>query len=140
MNKEAETAAARLWRDRAEIREQERNEALAQARLAEARCALLATENEHLRLELASLRAFASLDPKRTKTSEIEAEMEAVKEALVSLLAPSEPDANRPSAVRAENRQLDAGNVVEIARTRSSEMLREEPRLPRATWDFPQRM
>src|SRR4051812_31914494 len=67
MNKEAETAAARLWRDRAEIREQERNEALAQARLAEARCALLAGENEHLRLELASLRAFASLDPKRTK-------------------------------------------------------------------------
>ena len=41
MSEDAEAAAARLWRDRAQIREQERNEAQARARIAEEKVAIL---------------------------------------------------------------------------------------------------
>jgi hypothetical protein len=81
MSEEGETDAARLWRDR-----------VAQARLAEATCAVRAAENERLRLEnerltieLARLRAFASPDPK-----EIEVQIDALRTALLEVLVSSE--------------------------------------------------
>jgi hypothetical protein len=46
MNDAAETVAARLWRDRAEIRERERGEARAQARIAAEKVAILSAEKE----------------------------------------------------------------------------------------------
>ena len=45
MNYGAESATARLWRDKAEIREQERNEARAQTKIAEEKVAILTAEN-----------------------------------------------------------------------------------------------
>ena len=88
MNDGAETAAARLWRDRAEIREQERNEALAQARLAQERCVMLIAENERLAAEIAHLRARVPADPRQPST-EIEVQMETLRIALLEVLAPS---------------------------------------------------
>ena len=44
----AENVTARLWRDRAQIREDERDEAQARARLAEEKVAALTAENEQL--------------------------------------------------------------------------------------------
>jgi hypothetical protein len=55
MHHEAESAAARLWRDKAERRERERNEAQAQTRIAEEKVAILnrlAAENARLRAQL----------------------------------------------------------------------------------------
>ena len=46
MNDVAETDAARLWRDRAQIREHERDEARAQARIAAEKVAILSAEND----------------------------------------------------------------------------------------------
>jgi len=51
MNDAAETAAARLWRDRAQIREHERDEARAQARIAAEKVAILSAENDRLSTE-----------------------------------------------------------------------------------------
>src|SRR5918994_525358 len=48
MGDTAETAASRLWRDRAQLREQERNEALARAQLAEEQVVVLTAENDRL--------------------------------------------------------------------------------------------
>src|SRR5919199_1922253 len=48
MSDKAETAAIRLWRDRAHLREQERNEAQARARIAEEKVAILTAENDRL--------------------------------------------------------------------------------------------
>ena len=45
MHHGAESAAARLWRDKAERREQERNEAQAQTRIAEEKVAILGTRD-----------------------------------------------------------------------------------------------
>jgi hypothetical protein len=111
MNDGAETAAARLWRDRAEIREQERKESLAQVRLARERCAMLIAENERLAAEIAHLRAHVPADPRQPKT-EIEMQMEALRIALVEVLAP--PERITPNC---------SGTAV-------STMPREEPRLP----------
>ena len=44
----AENAASRLWRDRAQLREQERNEVQARARVAEENVATLTAENDRL--------------------------------------------------------------------------------------------
>ena len=48
MNYGAESATARLWRDKAEIREQERNEARAQTKIAEEKVAILTCSSQHL--------------------------------------------------------------------------------------------
>jgi hypothetical protein len=127
MREEGETAAARLWRDRAENREQERNEALARARLAEATCAVLAAENEGLRLELARLRAFASPDLKQPKT-EIEVQMEALRTALLEVLGSSE--GFTPKEPGGSNKYGNSPSDLSV------KPLQEELRLPPATWDF----
>src|SRR3954463_10168387 len=48
MGETAENVAARLWRDRAQIREEERDEAQARARLAEEKLTALTAENDQL--------------------------------------------------------------------------------------------
>jgi glutamate 5-kinase len=55
MSDTTENAATRLWRDRVHLREQERNEAQARARLAEEQVAALTAENERLATENARL-------------------------------------------------------------------------------------
>ena len=113
MSERPESAATRLWHDRVQLREQERDEALRQTRLAEERAAVLAAENERLvtenaqlndqndrlameiarltaqkdRLatEITRLRAQLPPDPASART-ETEQEMQALREALLSLL------------------------------------------------------
>ena len=82
----AESAAARLWRDKAERREQERNEARAQTRIAEEKVTILAAENYRLAAENALLRAQMGSDILQAK-AETEMQMEALREALIPLLA-----------------------------------------------------
>jgi regulator of replication initiation timing len=77
--RDAETAAARLWRDRAEIREHERDEARAQVRIAEQKLAILTAENDRLASENAQLRH--QLDQDDTGM-----QMEAIRTALTPLL------------------------------------------------------
>jgi hypothetical protein len=85
MSDEKETVASRLWRDRAQIREQERDDALARARIAEDKVALLIAENDQLMAENARLRA--SLNPDATRArSETEQQMQALRGALMPLL------------------------------------------------------
>jgi chromosome segregation ATPase len=115
MGDAAEKAASRLWRDRAELREQERNEAQAQARIAEEKLAALTDENdrlarrnsqlgeqsnrlaievarlgaqnERLAAEIARMRALA---PGAAQAhAETEEQMEALRTELESLLDPS---------------------------------------------------
>ena len=86
MNYGAESAAARLWRDKAEIREQERNEARAQTRIAEEKVAILTAENHRLASENARLRAQMGADPVQAK-AETEMQMDALRAALIPLLA-----------------------------------------------------
>jgi hypothetical protein len=82
----AESAAARLWRDKAEVREQERNEARAQARISEEKVAILTAENHRLASENARLRAQISAHPVQAE-AETEMQMEALRAALIPLLA-----------------------------------------------------
>src|SRR3954471_11221392 len=56
MSDKAETAAIRLWRDRVQVREQERNEAQARARIAEEKVAALTAEDDRLAREKTHLR------------------------------------------------------------------------------------
>jgi glutamate 5-kinase len=114
MSDRAETAAARLWRDRTQLREQERNEAQARARTAEERLAALIGENERLATEnarlsgqndrlaaevarlsdqndrlateVARLRTPLTPDP-ACAPAEAEREVEALRDALLSMLA-----------------------------------------------------
>lgn len=85
MSDEKETVASRLWRDRVQIREQERNEALARLRIAEEKVAILLAENDRLTAENARLRALLSPDTARART-ETEQQMQALKGALMPLL------------------------------------------------------
>lgn len=85
MSDEKETVASRLWRDRVQIREQERNEALARLRIAEEKVAILLAENDRLTAENARLRALLSPDAARART-ETEQQMHALKGALMPLL------------------------------------------------------
>ena len=85
MSDKAETAAIRLWRDRAHLREQERNEAQARARIAEEKVAILTAENDRLADEIARLRALLNPDAARAR-SETEQQMEDLRTALLSLL------------------------------------------------------
>ena len=57
MSNTAESAIARLWRDRVQRREQERNEAQTRACVAEERLAALTAETERLARENALVRA-----------------------------------------------------------------------------------
>ncbi|MDR7037952.1 regulator of replication initiation timing [Methylobacterium sp. BE186] len=86
MSEEPENVATRLWRDRVQVREQERNEALARARVAEEKVALLVAENDRLELEIARLRTLLAPDAARAQ-AETEAQMEALRGALLPLLS-----------------------------------------------------
>ena len=55
MSDTTENAATRLWRDRVQLREQERNEAQIRARLAEEKVAALTAENDRLAHEKARM-------------------------------------------------------------------------------------
>ena len=111
MSEPTENAATRLWRDRVQLREQERDEAQARARLAEEKVAALTAENDrlacqnaHLRdqsnrfamevarlnaqnerlaADIAGLRALRAAEAARSET---EQQMEDLRTALVSLL------------------------------------------------------
>ena len=85
MSDEHETVATRLWRDRVQIREQERNDAQARARIAEEKVAILIAENDRLMAENARLRAQLNPDMNQAR-SETEQQMEALKGALMPLL------------------------------------------------------
>ena len=113
MSDRTEPAVTRLWHDRVQLREQERDEALRRARMAEEKVAdleaeneRLGTENAHLKdqndrlameiarlsaqndrllTEIARLRALLPPDPANART-ETELQMEALREALVALL------------------------------------------------------
>jgi regulator of replication initiation timing len=85
MSDEKESVASRLWRDRVQIREQERNDAQARARIAEEKVAILMAENDRLTADNARLRALLNPDAVRTR-SETEQQMEALRGALMPLL------------------------------------------------------
>jgi chromosome segregation ATPase len=112
MGDDAENAASRLWRDRAHVRERERNEAQARAWAAEDKLAALTAENDRLAsrnthlgdqnnrlaVEIARLGAqndrlaveiarLRTLMPDTARThAETEQQMEALRTELVSLL------------------------------------------------------
>ena len=86
MSDNAETAAIRLWRDRAQVREQERNAAETRARIAEQKVAILTTENDRLAAENARLRELLTPDAAKAR-AETDLQMETLKGALLSLLA-----------------------------------------------------
>jgi len=109
MNDAAETAAARLWRDRAQIREHERDEARAQARVAAEKVAILSAENDRLSTENDRLRAQIDPDAQRTRT-ETEMQMEALRGALTSLLLPLSEQSSLPGLKRS-SQQLDGGRL-----------------------------
>ena len=111
MSETTENAATRLWRDRVQLREQERDEAQARALLAEQKVAALTAENdrlasentrlrdqsnrfamevarlnaqnERLAADIADLRALRATEATRSET---EQQMEDLRTALVSLL------------------------------------------------------
>ncbi|MCB5175868.1 hypothetical protein [Microvirga lenta] len=84
MNDDAESVATRLWRDRAQIREQERDDAMARLRIAEEKVAILLAENDRLASENARLRALSGPDSGQGET---ELQMEALRGALLPLLS-----------------------------------------------------
>lgn len=82
-----EAVATRLWRDRVQMREQERNEAQARLRIAEEKIAILIAENDRLATENARLRALAHPDADRSARTETQMQMETLKNALLPLLS-----------------------------------------------------
>jgi len=85
MSNKDETPATRLWRDKAQIREQERDEARARFKVAEEKVAILLAENDRLAAENARLRALLDPDASRAR-SETEQQMQALRGALMPLL------------------------------------------------------
>jgi len=85
MSDKDETVATRLWRDRAQIREQERDDARARLRIAEEKVAILMAENGQLAAENPRLRALLNPDAARAR-SETEQQMQALRGALMPLL------------------------------------------------------
>jgi hypothetical protein len=85
MSDKAETAAVRLWRDRAHLREHERDEAQARARIAEEKVAILTAENDRLAAEIARLRALLNPDAAQAR-AETEQQMKDLRTALLALL------------------------------------------------------
>src|SRR3954464_11746907 len=94
MSDKAETAAIRLWRDRAHLREQERDEAQARARIAEEKVAILTAENDRLADEIAPLRALLTPGAAQAR-AETEQQMKDLKTALLDLLDQAEPTHSR---------------------------------------------
>jgi hypothetical protein len=88
MSGEPEAVAMRMWRDRVQVREKERNEALARARIAEEKVALLSAENDQLASEVARLRALLAPDESRAR-AETEQQLEALRLALLPMLTRS---------------------------------------------------
>ena len=88
MSNEPESTATRLWRDRVQIREQERNDAQARARIAEDKVAVLMAENDQLMAEITRLRALLTPDVGRART-EAERQMAELRGALLPLLVDS---------------------------------------------------
>jgi regulator of replication initiation timing len=85
MSNKDETAATRLWRDKVQIREQERDEARARLRVAEEKVAILTSENNQLAAENARLRALLNPGTGRTR-NETEKQMAELRGALMPLL------------------------------------------------------
>ena len=93
MSDKAEAAAIRLWRDRAHLREQERDEAQARARIAEEKVAILTAENDRLADEIARR---ALLNPGAAEArAETEQQMKDLKTALLALLDQPQPAHSR---------------------------------------------
>jgi hypothetical protein len=88
MSDEPGSVAVRLWRDRAQLREEERNDAQARLRIAQEKVAILMAEVERLEAENARLRALHVPDESIAQT-ETELQMQALKGALLPLI--SEP-------------------------------------------------
>jgi regulator of replication initiation timing len=86
MSNKDETPATRLWRDKAQIREQERDEARARLRVAEEKVAILMAENAQLTAENARLRGLLNPNAGRAR-SETERQMAELRGALMPLLA-----------------------------------------------------
>jgi regulator of replication initiation timing len=85
MDDAAEIAAVRLWRDRLEIREHERNEARAQVRVAQQKLEILTAENDRLAVENSRLRdELARL--KGHTGADTAMQMEAIRCALAPML------------------------------------------------------
>ena len=93
MSDEAGSVAVRLWRDRAQLREEERNDAQARLRIAQEKVAILVAENERLEVEIARLRAFNAPDEAAVHT-ETKLQMEALKGALLPLISRSSNQLN----------------------------------------------
>jgi hypothetical protein len=85
MSEEKESVASRLWRDRAQIREQERDDARARLRIAEEKVTILTSENDRLAAENARLRALLNPEAGRAR-SETERQMAELRGALMPLL------------------------------------------------------
>jgi hypothetical protein len=85
MSDKDETVATRLWRDRAQIREEERDEVQVRLRVAEEKVKILMGENNQLTAENARLRAMLNPDPRRVR-SETERQMDELRGALMPLL------------------------------------------------------
>jgi hypothetical protein len=85
MSDQAEAAAIRLWRDRAHLREHERDEAQARVQIAEEKVAILTAENDRLADEVARLRALLNPDAAQAR-AETEQQMKDLKTALLALL------------------------------------------------------
>ena len=90
MSNKDETPATRLWRDKAQIREQERDDARARLRIAEEKVAILMAESAHLSAENARLRAQLNPDAGRAR-NETERQMAELRGALMPLLANPSP-------------------------------------------------
>jgi hypothetical protein len=86
MSNKDETPATRLWRDKAQIREQERDEARARLRVAEEKVAILMAENDRLSTENAKLSALLNPNVGRAR-SETERQMAELRGALMPLLS-----------------------------------------------------
>jgi regulator of replication initiation timing len=86
MSNKDETAATRLWRDKAQIREQERDDARARLRIAEEKVAILSAENDRLATENARLRERLTPNAGRAR-SETERQMAELRGALMPLLS-----------------------------------------------------
>lgn len=89
MSNKDETAATRLWRDKVQIREQERDDARARLKVAEEKVAILMSENNQLAAENARLRALLNPETGRTR-SETEKQMAELRGALMPLLVDSQ--------------------------------------------------
>jgi hypothetical protein len=86
MSNKDDSPAARLWRDKAQIREQERDDARARLKIAEEKVAILMAESARLSTENARLRAQINPDAGRTR-NETERQMAELRGALMPLLA-----------------------------------------------------